>query len=412
MVEQTEKENQAAPDVSQGQPGKKNLLQRLISGSSEAENNSSGVVGFLARYHRHLIFLLLIVAGIWIARIGFQPETTETVEAEQEPVQESMQNTLPATSTLAETGDLGIEDLPAYPTEEASGGSIIRLANLHTIFPTRERMEIIKYIVQAGDSLYGIAEKFGLRPHTILWGNFEALEGNVHGLQVGQELNILPVDGVLHDWAEGETLTGVADNYGVEVQDIIDWPGNSLDPAINPDDPQIAEGVALVIPGGKGEVVDMTGGQISRSNPAVASILGPGACPTVYDGPVGTGTFIYPTVEHYLSGYDYDPVLHPAVDFAGSEGNAIYASDTGVIVYAGWNNWGYGNVIVIDHGNGWQTLYAHMAYIPSSVYCGMGVYQGAVIGPLGNTGNSSGAHLHFEMRNESYGKVNPWNFLP
>ncbi len=162
-------------------------------------------------------------------------------------------------------------------------------------------MEIIKYVVQQGDSLYGIAEKFGLRPHTILWGNFAALEGNVHALSPGQELNILPIDGVLHEYKEGETLSGIANFYGVEVSDIVDWPGNNLDPSsLGSDASEIPEGTALVVPGGKGEVIDMTGGQITRANPAVASILGPGACPTVYDGPVGTGTFIYPTVERYL----------------------------------------------------------------------------------------------------------------
>lgn len=378
--------------------------------AAEGNGIQQGIQGFLVRYHRPILFLLLILAGVWIARLGFNRKPA-AVEADT-PTSEASVQAAAETDFDAGVGDLEIDDLPEYDGADASAGGIIRLANLHTIFPTRERMEIIKYVVQQGDSLYGIGEKFGLRPHTILWGNFEALEGNVHSISPGQELNILPVDGVLHEFAEGETLSGIADYYGVTVQDIIDWPGNNLDPAVDVDAPAIPEGTALVVPGGTGEVVDMTGGQITRSNPAVASILGPGACPTVYDGPVGTGTFIYPTVERYLSGYDYDPVLHPALDFAGSEGNAIYAADTGVVVYAGWNNWGYGNVIVIDHGNGWQTLYAHMAYIPASVYCGMGVYQGANIGPLGNTGNSSGPHLHFEMRHESYGKVNPWNFLP
>jgi len=81
-----------------------------------------------------------------------------------------------------------------------------------------------------------------------------------------------------------------------------------------------------------------------------------------------------------------------------------------VIVYSGLNDYGYGYVVVIDHGNGWQTLYAHMSVI--SVGCGQSVYQGDLIGAIGSTGNSTGAHLHFEMMNDSYGKVNPWNFLP
>jgi murein DD-endopeptidase MepM/ murein hydrolase activator NlpD len=80
-----------------------------------------------------------------------------------------------------------------------------------------------------------------------------------------------------------------------------------------------------------------------------------------------------------------------------------------VVVYSGWNDWGYGNTVVIDHGNGWQSLYAHLDSM--NVACGSFVYQGDVIGALGNTGRSSGAHLHFELRSDLYGKVNPWNFL-
>jgi murein DD-endopeptidase MepM/ murein hydrolase activator NlpD len=100
-------------------------------------------------------------------------------------------------------------------------------------------------------------------------------------------------------------------------------------------------------------------------------------------------------------------VVHAAIDIGGSEGNAIYASDHGVVVYAGWSNWGYGYLIVIDHGTGWQTAYAHLSGV--GVTCGQSVFQGTVIGALGNTGNSSGAHLHFEMVFNGV-KVNPLNF--
>jgi murein DD-endopeptidase MepM/ murein hydrolase activator NlpD len=80
------------------------------------------------------------------------------------------------------------------------------------------------------------------------------------------------------------------------------------------------------------------------------------------------------------------------------------------VVYAGWNNFGYGNIVVIDHGNGWQTLSAHLASI--AVACGQSVFQGSTIGAMGSTGKSSGPHLHYEMMHDEYGKVNPWDFLP
>jgi murein DD-endopeptidase MepM/ murein hydrolase activator NlpD len=93
------------------------------------------------------------------------------------------------------------------------------------------------------------------------------------------------------------------------------------------------------------------------------------------DGIVGAGVFIWPANNRFLSGYDYSPATnHSGIDIDGNLGDGVYAADNGVVVYAGWNNWGYGNVVVINHGNGWQTLYAHL----SSYYvsCGQGVSQG------------------------------------
>jgi hypothetical protein len=221
------------------------------------------------------------------------------------------------------------------------------------------------------------------------------------------------MDGTYHRWSAGEGLNGVAHGYDVTPEAIVNWPGNHLDPATLGDfaHPNIEAGTMLFVPGGRREFVSWSAPRISRDNPGVARILGPGSCGVVTDGAVGTGTFIWPTVEHWRSGFDYSPETnHPGVDFAGSMGNAVYASDSGVVVYAGWNDWGYGNVIVIDHGAGWQTLYAHLNSI--NVGCGQSVYQGDMIGGVGSTGRSTGPHLHFEMLNESYGKVNPWNFLP
>jgi murein DD-endopeptidase MepM/ murein hydrolase activator NlpD len=104
------------------------------------------------------------------------------------------------------------------------------------------------------------------------------------------------------------------------------------------------------------------------------------------------------------------PVGHPGIDIAAGMGAPIYASDTGVIVFAGWSYRGYGNLVIIDHGNGWQTAYAHLSVI--NVACGGSIYQGQVLGLAGSTGNSTGAHLHFEMRSDTYGRVNPWLYLP
>lgn len=306
-------------------------------------------------------------------------------------------------------------DMPDYPAvvDASYDSGIPRLAQIHTTIPTRPRTEVITYTVQTGDTIFGIAEKFGLKPETILWGNYYTLADDPHRLTPGQELYILPMDGTYHKWSAGEGLNGVAAGYNVTPDVIVNWPGNHLGVNTLGDysHPNIEPGTMLVVPGGHRAFVTWSAPRITRQNPGVAKLLGPGACGTIMDGAVGTGSFIWPANNHWLSGYDYSPSTnHYAIDIAGSLGDPVYASDNGVIVYAGWNNWGYGNVIVIDHGNGWQTLYAHLSVL--NVGCGQSVYQGNVIGAFGSTGNSSGPHLHFEMMNDQYGKVNPWDFLP
>jgi murein DD-endopeptidase MepM/ murein hydrolase activator NlpD len=294
-----------------------------------------------------------------------------------------------------------------------SFGGIPRLAQVHTTIPSRPRQEVEKYTVLEGDTVFGIAEKFGLKPYTILWGNYFVLLDNPHNLQVGQELNILPVDGTYHEWQQGEGLNAIASYYGVTPEDIINYPANGLDPATIGDfaNPNIAPGTWLVIPNGKREFIAWSAPLgVTRENPASARVLGPGACDPISGGAVGYGAFIWPSNKHYLSGFDYTPAAnHWGIDIAGNEGEAVYATDAGVVVYAGWNNYGYGNMIMVDHGNNFQSLYAHLSAI--HVGCGQSVGQGDVIGAIGNTGKSSGSHLHFEIRAIS-SFVNPHDVLP
>lgn len=289
---------------------------------------------------------------------------------------------------------------------------VARSAQLHTTLPTRVRFEIAQYEVQQGDTIFGIAERFGLMPQTVLWGNFDTLADDPHRLQPGQNLNILPIDGVLYEWHAGDGLNGVAKFFGVTPEDIINWPGNGLDAESIGDlsNPNIEPGTKVFVPGGKRDFISWSAPLISRSDPASAKIFGPGYCGTIVDGYIGAGGFIWPTSERYLSGYDFSPATnHWGLDIAGATGNPIYAADSGVVVYAGWNDWGYGNVVVIDHGTGWQTLYAHLSQL--YVGCGNSVSQGATIAAMGSTGRSSGPHLHFELMNTSRVRVNPWDFL-
>jgi murein DD-endopeptidase MepM/ murein hydrolase activator NlpD len=148
-----------------------------------------------------------------------------------------------------------------------------------------------------------------------------------------------------------------------------------------------------------------------RSDPSTR-VWGPGVCSGISYVQVGYGSFVYPTTEHWLSGTPYTPSIgHYGVDFAGAEGNGVFATDAGTVVYSGWNDWGYGWLVILDHGNGWQSLYAHLSQI--NVGCGQNVGQGDLVGLVGMTGGTStGPHLHFELMNSVFGRVNPLDYLP
>jgi murein DD-endopeptidase MepM/ murein hydrolase activator NlpD len=358
-----------------------------------------GLGEFFLRTGTTVLSIGLLVGVVWLLRI-FYLQGTQTAEASTGTVQ---------TAPTAPVSGMGTSQQVSLDT--FSG--IPRLAQVHTIIPSRPREDVEKYIVLKGDTVFGIAEKFGLKPETVLWANYYTLLDDPHALKPGQELNILPVDGTYHEWQQGEGLNGIAKYYGVKPEDIIDFPANNLDASAIGDfaNPNIKPGTWLVIPGGHREFISWSAPLgVTRENPASARVLGPGACDPVSGGAIGYGTFIWPANNHYLSGFDYSPSTnHWGIDIAGNEGEAVYATDAGVVVYAGWNNYGYGNMIMVDHGNNFQSLYAHLSAI--NVGCGQSVGQGDVIGAIGTTGHSSGPHLHFEIRSLS-SHVNPWDVLP
>ncbi len=331
------------------------------------------------------------------------------------------QNEVPRQAVLAEEAATPTPEPTATPTPDIkmptfepvdtfARSRVMRALVIHTSIPTRPRVDVLTYTVEQGDSVFGIAETFDLKPETILWGNSAELGDNPHALVPDQELSILPVNGTYHKWREGENLQKVADFYGVDPKAIIEWPGNNFDIySFDIENPEIEPGTMLIVPGGTREMIDYGPPRIPRDNPAIARTYGPGHCGSIMEGAVGIGTFIWPTTERWISGYDYNPgANHAAIDIAGDTGNPIWAVDNGVIVYAGWSNYGYGNLVVIDHGNGWQSLYAHLSAI--GVGCGQSVYQGTPIGSVGSTGRSTGSHLHFELIYLAQ-RVNPWNFL-
>lgn len=353
----------------------------------------------MLRVGTSVLSLVVIAAVVWLVQMFFSRATNGQI------------NTAAAQGPTPTPGVVMEEVVPAVVDVDFDG--IPRMAQPFTTIPSRPRQDLTTYTVQEGDTIFGISEKFGLDPETILWGNYNILQDNPHALQPGQELNILPVNGTYYEWQDGDGLNGVASFFGVTPEDIINYPGNNLDIASIGDyaRPNIEPGTMLIVPGGRREFVSWSAPLgVTREDPALARVLGPGACDPIAGGAVGYGAFVWPTNKHFLSGFDYSPKSnHWGLDIAGSEGEGVYATDAGVIVYSGWNNYGYGNMIMIDHGNGFQSLYAHLS--ATYRFCGQSVGQGEGIGAIGNTGRSSGAHLHFEIMTATF-KINPWDVLP
>ncbi|MCX6026485.1 MAG: peptidoglycan DD-metalloendopeptidase family protein [Chloroflexi bacterium] len=389
----TPESNRTSPDVDdssrESRPAWFRLWEDLVR---------SGLREPILRSASHFLVLGLVILFSWMARPSLWSWLPARINLSSA-----------ATPTVSAPLTAGPAVLPAF--DSGAGGAVIdRAILLHTDVPARPRVDVTQYTVQQGDSLFAIAARFNLTPETILWGNYSVLKDDPHTLRPGQVLNILPVDGTYYQWQEGDGLNGVAKFFSVTPDVIVNWPGNGLEPNIDPAAPGIAAGSWIVIPGGRREFVQWRVPILRRTDKDKWQYGGDGACQGPYLSDVkGENWWVWPSDSHAVTGNQYSS-FHPAIDLHGRLGDNIYAAASGVVVFAGWSNWGYGNLIVVDHGNGWQTVYAHLSQL--SVGCGFNVYQGNVIGYIGSTGNSTGPHLHFEMQSVDYGKVNPLDFLP
>lgn len=259
-----------------------------------------------------------------------------------------------------------------------NGPVIAGLQDPHTNISEKPRSEIIDYKIESGDTLSGVAQKFGISTDTIRWAN--DLTGDA--IKPGQNLKVLPVSGVSYIVKAGDTLESVAKKFSAEQQPILDFPFNDI-----PDDLSLRAGQLLIVPDGippevKAPPKPKVQPQYLAQGPASPAFAAPGG-----------GQFIWPaggSITQYFSWY------HPGVDIANRDAPGIAASDGGTVVLAGWpDNQGYGNRVVIDHGNGYTSLYAHLSNI--YVSSGQTVSRGQLLGQMGSTGRSTGIHLHLEI---------------
>jgi murein DD-endopeptidase MepM/ murein hydrolase activator NlpD len=347
--------------------------------------------GFFARHKFTVVSWLvtLIVAAGLIAGALLWRESKATVQALAP---------LPTSVTDEEPADVA---LPALGGPEAVV-SIGRDIQITTNIPAdKPRYDLAEYRVTRGDSIFAISESYNLKPETVLWANYDVLQDDPHSLKPGQVLMIPPTDGIYYQWKENDTLDSVANEFKSTVDEILNFPGNDIDLA----NPKIESGSWVMIPGGEREFVQWLVPTVATGASGTSS-TSQSACP---GGAVGGGGFVWPADSRSLSGNDYWSG-HLGIDIAAGEGAPVYAADSGVVTMAqSGYNYGYGNVIQIDHGNGYSTVYAHLSVI--GVAACQSVSAGQWIGGAGNTGNSQGTHLHFEVR-QGGGFINPWFVLP
>ena len=329
--------------------------------------------GLIARYTTHLTVLIVVIAALILGR----PVAASQLSNSTPPL---------VVSAAAANDDQSLFNNFAERGLFVDSNVVSRLPSAHTTVPSRTRREIFVYHVQGGDNVQSIAATFGLKPETILWSN-PVIEALPDFLKIDQEVIILPIDGVYHQVKDGDTLDSIAKLYKVEVANITDVPWNNL----TPPNYQIVAGSKLIVKDG--------------TKPFIPKVV------TSYSGPVpagaaGSGQFRWPVIGRITQDFWAG---HRALDIGTPTGSPVYASDGGYVTFSGWTDVGYGWLVRINHGNGFETLYAHNSQL--LVIAGEAVARGQLIALAGSTGRSSGPHCHFEIRYNGT-LLNPRLYLP
>ena len=276
-----------------------------------------------------------------------------------------------------------------------AGGSVLGAAaynqdavSAFTQISDKPPAEVREYAIQTGDTVGKIAAKFGVSEDTIYW------ENNINPktlLKPGNKIRVLPVTGVKHAVGRGETVQTIAKKYDSSAQAIVDWPYNTF---VNDETFELAVGQTLIVPDGvkPDEVQVSPRAAIARLTPDAGTVT-------------ASGDWVWPAAGKITQGFVW---YHKGIDIANKEGPAVVAADSGRVIAVLSTKYGYGNYIIIDHGNGFQTQYAHLAGF--RVEAGQNIAKGAVIGIMGSTGRSTGTHLHFEIRQNGVA-LPPLNFL-
>ncbi len=362
------------------------------------QNNNNN---FIHRYGGHLV-LAAVAILLFLGSKATGLATIFATGVEQERIEIEAQTA----STFGTGGGSSLEPLPT-PEYALSELPVMADTSLSpdlvpvTYKPGQPEHEFTTYTVQPGDTAIKIAERFGIREETILGGN-AFLSTDAGMLMAGTTITILPVDGVLHDVVEGDTIEGLSQLYGVPIEEIVAYEPNNLEFPY-----RLYAGTQILVPGAVREVFVWEPPTLAVATESSSSSGSSGSSSAVTVAVPGTGTFVWPVDARRITQHSW--YAHTAIDVGLVTGSPAYASDTGTVTYAAWSPHCYGNLVVINHGNGYETYYAHLDGFNVSV--GQTVYQGGLIGWTGNTGCSSGPHIHFEIRYNK-ARYNPLEYLP
>ena len=267
-----------------------------------------------------------------------------------------------------------------------SSAALVKPGLASTTIGDRPREKVVYYTVEPGDTVSTIAEKFNVSTNTLLWEN---KLGPRDYIKPGDKLTILPMSGVSHQVKKGDTIEKIATKYGADADTILEY--NKLADASAIEVDQI-----IIIPGGTMPAPPKPKWQPTTSGLA---FIPPSA-------QASSGTKLqWPTTSHKIN--QYYKWRHLAIDIDGNYSSPVYAAESGRVEAVGWGR-GYGNRVIINHGDGLKTLYAHESKI--FVRVGDSVQRGQTIGMIGCTGWCTGPHVHFEVSVNGR-KVNPLNYL-
>lgn len=247
--------------------------------------------------------------------------------------------------------------------------------------PVRKAQKPEVYTVQESDTIASIAADFNISTNTVLWANGLSSRDVI---KAGDHLTILPTTGVLHTVQSGDTVLAIAQKYDVKATEMVEY--NGLE-----DSSRLSIGQKLIIPGGDG--TPETAPRVVPSNARIARDASVDDGPTPPPAKAEGAGMVWPTTTNHVS--QYFRWGHTGIDIDNRSRPPVFASLEGTVEFNGWLG-GYGNLIILNHGNGLTTYYAHLDKFYVSK--GQAVAKGAAIGQMGSTGRSTGPHVHFEVR--------------